>query len=213
MNGIGVLHLNSVPIVSSTDWLNASVAIERAITAIKGVNFNKLTSKIVAKRVIPIIFIGTSISYLHHPLSRRLYDDQDEERTWCILDNSSKLKIYDRFINLVHFSIPFIINIVSTIIIIIQVFRIRIKAQKTLTHKTILIREIKRHKHLIIASLILTALAIPRLIILFLSGCMESPRDPCLFLIGYYISFVPSLIIFLYMYYHQKNTKKYFLML
>ncbi|CAF4398238.1 unnamed protein product, partial [Rotaria sordida] len=37
---------------------------------------------------------------------------------------------------------------------------------------------------------------LPRLIISFSSKCMESTRDPWLFLSGYYISFVPSLLIF-----------------
>jgi hypothetical protein len=183
-------------LLSSNDWLNASVAIERAFTAIQGVTFNKSKSKYLAKRVIPIIFIIILLSYLHDPLSRELFDDDDEERTWCIVNYSSKLKIYDRFINLFHFLTPFVINIISALIIIIQVFRSRLKIQKKLTRKTVLHAEIKRHKHLIISPVILIVLAVPRLILSFLPGCMESPHDSWLYLIGYYISFVPPLLIF-----------------
>ncbi|CAF3969916.1 unnamed protein product, partial [Adineta steineri] len=37
--------------------------------------------------------------------------------------------------------------------------------------------------------------ALPRLIILFTSRCMKSAQNPWLFLVGYYISFVPPLLI------------------
>jgi hypothetical protein len=50
---------------------------------------------------------------------------------------------------------------------------------------------------LIIWSLILLILNIPRLIISFLSGCMKSPRNPWLHLIGYFISFIPSVLTFI----------------
>jgi hypothetical protein len=184
-------------LLSSGDWLNACVAIERASTSIQGVRFNKLTSKYIAKRVIPIILLLTTVSYIHDPISRTLFDDKDEERTWCIVKYSSGLKIFDRFINLFHFSLPFIINFFSALIIIIQIFRIRSKSEKKLTRMTVLYAQIQRHKHLLISPCVLIILAVPRLIISFLSRCMESPRDPWLFLIGYYISFVPPLLIFI----------------
>ncbi len=55
--------------------------------------------------------------------------------------------------------------------------------------------QFNKQKHLIFSPIILVLLAIPRLIISFLSGCMESVRDPWLFLFGYFISFLPSLLI------------------
>jgi hypothetical protein len=89
---------------------------------------------------------------------------------------------------------PFIINFLSALIIIIQVFRARSKVQKKSSCQ-IFYLEIKRHKHILISSFILILLAFPRLLISFLSGCMESARNPWLFLTGYYISFVPPLLI------------------
>jgi hypothetical protein len=160
------------------------------------VNLNKLKIKYLAKRIIPILFTIILLFYIHDPLSRQLYDDKDEERTWCIVNYSSQLKIYDQFINLFHFLTPFVINIISGLIIIIQVFRTRSKLQRKLKRKTLLHTEIKRHKHLIISPFILILLALPRLIISFLPGCMESPHDSWLYLIGYYISFIPPLLIF-----------------
>ncbi|CAF1291225.1 unnamed protein product [Rotaria sordida] len=172
--------------LSSGDWLNACVAIERAITSLR----------YIAKCVIPIIFSLTILTYIHAPMSRQLFDDEDEQRTWCIVNYSFQLKIFDRFINLFHFLIPFIIDFLSSLIIIIQVFKTRTKTQKKVKNKTLFYVQINRHKHLIIAPCILILLALPRLIISFLSRCMESTHDPWLFFIGYYISFIPSLLIF-----------------
>ena len=150
-----------------------------------------------AKYIIFIILLLTSVSYIHDPIHRELFYDKDEERTWCIVNYSSNLKVFDKFISLLHFLTPFIINFLSALTIIIQVFRIRSKAQQKSDRKTVLYAEIRRHKHLLISPCILIILALPRLIISFSSRYMESARDPWLFLVGYYISFVPPLLIFI----------------
>ncbi|CAF1563897.1 unnamed protein product, partial [Adineta steineri] len=132
----------------------------------------------------------------HDPISRRTIDDiDDEQRTWCILEYSTNFKKYDKFINIFHVLIPFIINIFSAICITILVFRMRLKTKKKSTYKKLLCVQIQQNKHLLISPCILTLLSIPRLIISFLSGCMESIRNPWLYLTGYYISFIPPLLI------------------
>ena len=182
--------------VTINDWLNASVAIERAIASIRALNFNKSKSRYIAKRIVLIIFILVSFSYVHDPLSRQLYSDKGEQKVICVTYYSSKLKIYDKFISIFHFSLPFIINMICAVTIIVRVIQTRLKVKNNFSRKKIFKSEIKRHKHLITSSLILILLNIPRLIITFLSACMESPSNPWLFLIGYYISFIPPLAIF-----------------
>jgi hypothetical protein len=184
-------------LLSFGDWLNACVAIERTYTTIQGVRFNKSKSKYIAKYIILIISFLITVSFIHDPISRQLFDDEDEGRTWCIVNYSSNLKIYDRSINLFHFLTPFIINFLSAVVIIVQVFRTRSKTQKNLARRTVLYAEFKRHKHILISPCILILLAFPRLIISLSSRCMESARDPWLFVTGYYISFVPSLLTFI----------------
>ncbi|UJR34502.1 hypothetical protein I4U23_021910 [Adineta vaga] len=56
--------------------------------------------------------------------------------------------------------------------------------------------QFKEHKHHFIASCALVLLSIPRLIISFISGCMKSPSNSWLFLFAYFISFLPSMMIF-----------------
>ncbi|CAF1548373.1 unnamed protein product, partial [Adineta steineri] len=176
------------------DWLNACTAIERAFATLQGPHFSKAKSKNIAKKIIPIVLSLITISYIHDPISRQLFDDEDENRTWCIVKYSTSLTIFDKFINLFHFLAPFIINILSALVIIIQVFRSRAKVNQKTSNVTIS-AQIKQHKHLLISPCILILLALPRLIILFTSRCMKSAQNPWLFLVGYYISFVPPLLI------------------
>ena len=198
-------------LLSSNDWLNACIAIERAVTAIHGVAFNNRKSRYIAKRIIPIVFILISFSYVHDPLSRRLYDDKDEQKRLCIAHYSSTLSVYDKFISIFHFSIPFIINMICAVIIIVKVIRTRLKLKNNASRNIIFRKEIQRHKHLIISPLILILLNIPRLIITFLSACMESPSNPWLFLVGYYVSFISPLMIFFVFILPSENYKAEFL--
>ncbi|CAF1407518.1 unnamed protein product [Adineta ricciae] len=183
-------------LVSFNDWLSACVAIERAVNISKGIKFNKLKSKQIAKWMILFVFFFTICSYIHDPVHRHLIDDEEEQRTWCITKYSSILKIFDRSVNIVHFFIPFFINFVSALIIILYATRTRSKIQKKHSRKTIFYEQFHHHKHLLIAPIVLALLAFPRLIISFLFGCMKSARNPWLYLTGYFISFIPPMMIF-----------------
>jgi hypothetical protein len=51
----------------------------------------------------------------------------------------------------------------------------------------------------------LILLTLHRLIISFASGCMRSAREPWLYLIGYFLSFIPSMLTFIVFMYHRKT--------
>ena len=108
-------------LLASSEWLNACVAIERMFNVIKGTSFNKEKSKEISKWVILIVFILTIITHIHDPLHRHLIDDFDidEKRIWCFVRYSSSLNIYNSFITLFHFLVPFSINFISALWIII----------------------------------------------------------------------------------------------
>ncbi len=101
-------------------WLTACVAIERAYTIIKGINFNKNNARLTAKLSIFGLFlisIGTSI---HDPIHRRLFDENidEEKRIWCIADYSSAFHIINFIMTRFHIIVPFILNLISAMIII-----------------------------------------------------------------------------------------------
>jgi hypothetical protein len=193
-------------------WFNALVAIERAITAIKAIQFNKKKSKQVAKIVIIILLIFVIGTNIHDPINRRLIDEEneDEKRIWCIVSYSSNLQIYNSFMNIFHFIVPFILNLISPIILITKISHQQSILQPHRTYKQILQEQLRQHRHLLIAPVVLVILALPRLIISFLSKCMKSADNSWLFLAGYFISFIPPMLTFIIFILPSKFYKKEF---
>ncbi len=96
----------------------------------------------------------------YDPIHRRLIiDDEEENRTWCVVQYSFILQIFDSILHILHFIIPFSINCYT----IINVTRTHSNARKQQSYR----------QHLI---LIVQSFSFDYSI--SLSGCMESVRDP-----------------------------------
>jgi hypothetical protein len=191
-------------------WLNACVAFERTFTVIKGVNFNKKKSKQTAKYVMIILIIIIIGSSIHDPIYRRLIEEENDDgkRIWCIVTYPNKLQIFDSFINPFHVLVPFLINFLSVIIIVTKKSNQRLTIQNHRTYKELLREQFRQHKHLLIASIVLVILALPRIVIAFAAKCMKSINDSWIFLIGYFLSFIPSMLTFIVFILPSKFYKK-----
>lgn len=118
-------------------WLNACVAMERAITAVKQTNFNKRKSRRMAIYIIVILLIINISTSVHDPLYRRLIDDnegddddENENRIWCIVTYPPyHMQAFNLVMNIVHFCVPFAINLISALIIILRTTRQQTKVQ------------------------------------------------------------------------------------
>lgn len=160
--------------IAINDWFNVCIAIERVLTAVKRVHFDGKKSKSISRWIIFLVILITFVSLIPDPIHRRLIDDFEEKRIWCIMKYSyDTLEIYNSIINIFHFFLPFSINIISSLIIIIT-----IAGNRSVPHQQ------RSHKNLLISPFILIFFSFLRLIISFLSVCMKSLRDPWLFLIG-----------------------------
>jgi hypothetical protein len=82
---------------------------------------------------------------------------------------------------------PFLINLISTIILIKNKSHQQSTIHPERTYVEHLYEQYRQHKHLLIAPIVLVLLAFPRLIITFVSKCMQSANDSWLFLCGYFI--------------------------
>jgi hypothetical protein len=178
------------------NWLNACVALERSITVYKEVNFNKMLSKRIARWMIAILPLLIMTSIIHEPLHRKLFDDTDEQRLWCVFEYFSSVQIYNIIILFFHLVGPFCVNLVSASFIIFSSARRRAITQKRLTYNEHLRQQFKEHKNLIISPIVLVVLSLPRLIISLSSGCVKVRHDAWLYLLGYLVSFLPSMSIF-----------------
>ena len=181
-------------LLSMNDWLSACVSIERAVTVIQGVKFSKAKSKRLGKWMIVVVVVLTSCSYIHDPVHRGVMNDEQDQHIWCLTYYSTSMQAFDWIVNIFHFCFPFVINIISAAVVIINITRTHSNSQKTRSYKEHLVEQLHRHKHLLISPLILVALAVPRLMISFLSGCMGSARDSWLYLVGHYIAFIPAIM-------------------
>ncbi|CAF1200402.1 unnamed protein product [Adineta ricciae] len=188
--------------LSMDQYLNGCVATERAVIAYRGVHFNKKKSQRLAKYIILCLLFWTAITTIHDPIHRHLlydnsYDDDVENRIWCIVSYSKNVRIFNSVINLVHFFVPFILNSSSAFVIIICTSLKRRKMQHRVTYRRILQEQFQEHLHLLIAPIVLVLLALPRLILSFIFNCMASSHDVWLPLIGHFISFIPPLLTFI----------------
>jgi hypothetical protein len=197
-------------LLSANDWLSVCVGIERTVNVLQGIKFDKRKSKRVAKWIIIAVFILTICTYIHDPIHRDLVDDEEEQRIWCVTKYSLSLQQFDLAINIFHFCVPFLINLISPLIIIITAAKSRSNSQEQQSYTQSLCDQLRHHKHLFISPFILFLLALPRLIISFLSGCMKSARNPWLYLIGYFISFTPSILTFVVYVLPSKTYKQEF---
>jgi hypothetical protein len=172
------------------------VAIERAIAVFRDVSFNKARSKRIARCAIlvsPFVIMG---SILHEPLHRQLFDDSEMELVWCATRYSRSLQSYNTFILFFHFLGPFAANLFSALFIIFGTVRQRSAAQVGHTYTEQLRRQLREHKQLLISPMVLVLLSLPRLVISLISGCVDVSRHSWLYLSGYFISFIPSVLVF-----------------
>jgi hypothetical protein len=180
-----------------SDWLNAKVAIDAALIVIMGIKFNHQKNKQIARWVIIATVLTVIVSLLHDPVHRELVYDEGEERRWCLTQYSSSLEIYNSVINIIHVFVPFMINILTAIIIIVVNARRDAMNPHHTTYRQQLNMQFHRHKQLVISPIILVLVAAPGLIISFIPGCMKSARDPSIYLAGYFISFIPLSLTFI----------------
>jgi hypothetical protein len=187
-------------------WLNACVAIERAINVFKGIHFNKEWSKRIARWIIIILPFCIMGSLIHEILYRELFVNTiDNDKTkkgktkrfvWCVTRYSPSIEKYNTTILFFHLVVPFAANLFSALFIIFGTARQRSVTRNKQTYREHVREQLREHKQLVISPIILLILASPRLIIALLSGCVNVSRNLWLYLFAYFISFTPSIFIF-----------------
>ena len=174
------------------DWLHASVALERTISAFRGVTFNKQLSLVVAKRVIIALLVMVLVVFVPQAVHLRIFHDATEERSWCVILYVKWLETYSSIFILLHYFVPLTINICSIISVIIITARQRSRIHRKDTMSTHVLSKIKEHKHILIGSVIITALTLPNLIISVVLNCKKLSHQFWVFLISYFLSFLPA---------------------
>ncbi len=188
-------------------WFNACVAIERAVNVFKGIKFDKEKSKYFARRTIFILPFCIISTLMHELVYRRLFvyqtetgengEGTTEQYVSCVTHYSPAVQNYNTTILFFHLVAPFLANICSAFFIIFGAARQRSVARTNQTFSEHVRKQFNEHKQLIISPVILLVLSIPRLIISLLPGCVKISENLWLYLSTHFISFIPSMLIFI----------------
>ncbi|CAF2667080.1 unnamed protein product [Rotaria sp. Silwood2] len=199
-----ILHANCMviePVLKISlyidNWFNACVAMERTVSVFQGISFNKNKSKRVAISIVIILpFIMTGL-FIPQLINLRLFEDQIEKRSWCVIIYSPWLQKYSLTLIFFHYFAPLFINIFSALFIIIANARQRASSKTDHTFWTHIIFKLKQYKHLIISPTIIIILTLPHLIISIILDCNKSSNLFWFYLIGYFLSFIPAALVFI----------------
>jgi hypothetical protein len=119
--------------------------------------------------------------------------------TWCVAKFTTTIAIYNQINIVVHYSIPFIINFVCTIILIVLIARRRAHNNKKKTRVQIFREQFTKQKDLFIPSFIIIASALPQFIISFNFACTELniAWQRYVLTTAYFLSYFPQILTFL----------------
>jgi hypothetical protein len=179
------------------NWLNACVAIERAMSVLQGVTFNKNRSKRVARWITLLLFSIIVCLFITQLIHLHIFDDETEERSWCVVKYTPWLQIYSTTFIFFHYFAPLSINIFSLIFVIITIALQRARTQNDRSFWVYLKLRVKEQKHILMSSAIIVCLTLPYLITTIILDCKKSSRLLWFHLIGYFLSFFPAALVFM----------------
>ena len=119
-----------------------------------------------------------------------------EQHTLCTTSYSVAIQDYNTIILFFHLIVPFTINLLSALYIIFGTARQKSTTRSTRKYRRNIFKQLKKHKQPLISSVILLVLSLPRLIISLQPGCVDVSANRWLYLSAYFISFTPSMLVF-----------------
>jgi len=164
--------------------------------------------------ILPIFIMSTII---HEPIHHELFEHttqkynpinisnnltmnmsvENEHNVLCVIRYSRSVQTYNTITLFIHLVVPFLVNLFSALFIIFGTARRRSTAKTNKkSFKEHAVNQMREHKQLLISPFILLLLALPRLIMSLISGCVDPSENPWLYLYGYFISFTPPILVF-----------------
>lgn len=200
-----------------SEWLNACVAIERILAVMLEFRYSNQASKRRTKWVIASILLCIGACCSPELIFRRTVVDRQDQRIWCVFTLNKEQKFLHKFhfaLTILLFMIPCAINLISSIIIIVGTIRSKEKSGTLEIPKVATIiknknnrfaifinrwkpikEQIMKHKHIIIAPIVLAILSTPRIVFSFTFVCTKLDRNVVFPLVIYLIGFLPSMAI------------------
>ncbi|CAF1063782.1 unnamed protein product [Adineta ricciae] len=133
------------------DWLTVCISSERMINIIKGIQFNRRQSVVLTKFIVPLFISFVIVTLLHQPFTRMLIiDPQNDQRFWCVINfSSAQLEYYTIYT------------------------RNKQRAHNQQKHVAIMMKQIHRHKDLLISPLLIILLKMPSILMMIIIKCIQ----------------------------------------
>jgi hypothetical protein len=196
-------------------WLMGMIAIERVYVTwyLKG---TWLKSPRIAKRIIVTIIVGIVVFDVHELIYYQSIEDPKSldmnNSTWCVTSYASIIATYNQVNIILNYVIPFLINLLSTIILVTLITRKRATATtKKVNHShsdenersifRVYIDLLMKSKELILAPLVTMLpqlFSLPQFILSFSLACQEFNVNwqRYLLIISYFITYLPQVLSF-----------------
>ncbi|UJR06563.1 hypothetical protein I4U23_010847 [Adineta vaga] len=151
------------------------------------------------KIISPLIFLILILTLIHQLFSHHLITDpRNDARQWCVVKYRYEwLQTYDIVIKFIHSITPFLINLISVIILFVTCARKKQRIRDKVKYSIIFIKQVRQHKHLLISPFVTTAFKLPFLIVQVLFKCIIDKWQLHISLIAYFISNIPLAITFI----------------
>ena len=186
-------------LVSICDWLTACIACERVAIVIKAIHFNKSLSIRMVKIVIPLLIGFLIFASCHHLFNRILITDPyNENRLWCVTNyRYSWLQYYDIIINLIISFVPFLINLITTIVLLVKFVHTKQRINKKKNYVRTLFEQFYEHKDLLLSPLLMIIFKLPLFIVKISIRCIKYDKQLYISILIYLISYVPLAATFI----------------
>jgi hypothetical protein len=182
-----------------SSWMTAFVTITRSLSIVRPKSWLFIRSSRFALQVILLTFIIVFLSCITYLFSYTIVSDTNgkQSESWCVLELSSSKMIYIRIATIVHQIVPFIFNIIATIVLLLYISRNKANLQHQ-TQFTSFIQVLYDRLEFLLGPSIAFITQLPQIVILFFDSCQFV--NSYWFMIGtlaaYYLTFVPQMVIF-----------------
>jgi hypothetical protein len=151
------------------------------------------------KFVIPILFIGAILTSVHNIFNHGLIaDPRADDRFWCVIEYKQPwLRTYTISIDLLNTFIPFCINLICGIVLIVSLSTTRKRVVTKERYRTIIISQSRQHKDLLVGPFTIIITKLPLVIASLVIKCISEQWHIYLSLFAYCLSLMPLISTFL----------------
>ena len=187
-----------------TYWLTSCVTIERlCLTLFPTSQILKNTRRVSGLSVLVILFVFSM--HIHELIYYRTIVDLSYtslNTTICVTNYvESSISTYNRVNVLIHYFVPFLIQIISITILIIQLAfsRARTNSNNEQTFTNLFVRQLKMQKEQYVTPMIIVLSSLPQTILSFSYACSELKQSwqRYILLTTYFLSYLPQMLGFI----------------